>query len=194
MPVTDVRIMTNRVRRAVEGVGAPVVLTADEIKDLIADALADIVLYSGADIFGKSLLVTGRGVNNEPDEYATSDELTVPETSVVAAQAALTYFFYAFSNLKVSEKIADEAQNWEYALSATLLKDQLALLIANRDRALDQITAAGLWAAEGYESFLAARDLYTSYLVEPWVHGLNTGQPGFQITVQDQDHRFGGYG
>lgn len=191
MPVTDVRIMTNRVRRAVEGVAGPDVLTDDEVKDLIADALADIVLYSGSGVFGKALLVTGRGVNDEPDEYATSDELTLPETSVVAAQAALTYFFYAFSSLKTSEKIADEAQSWEYSLSATLLKDQLALLIANRDRALAQVTASGLWASEGYESFLAARDVYTSRLVEPWVHGLDSG--GYSdVVVLQADPRFGG--
>jgi hypothetical protein len=186
MAQTDVRVMTGRVRRAVEGVGTPEVLTDDEIKDLIADALADIVLYSGADVFGKTLIVTSRGVNGEPEEYATSDELTLAEQSVVAAQAALTHFFYTFVNLKVQEKIADEGQSWEYTLSATLLRDQLAFLVANRDRALEQVTAAGTWPAEGYESFLAVRDQYTSRLVEPWVHSLTAGG--------GQDYRFGGAG
>lgn len=186
MAETDIRVMTGRVRRAVEGVGTPAGLTDDELKDLIADALADIVLYSGAGVFGKELLVTDRGVNGEPEEYATSEELTLAEQSVVAAQAALTYFFYAFANMKTSERIADEAQSWEYTLSASLLKDQLALLIANRDRALEQVTASNTWPVEGYESFLAARDLYTSVLVEPWVYGIGVG--GGQV-----DYRFGGY-
>lgn len=182
---TDIRVMTGRVRRAVEGVGTPASLTDDEIKDLIADALADIVLYSGAGVFGKTLIVTDRGVNDEPTEYATSDELTLAEQSVVAAQAALTYFFYSFVNLKVHEKIADEGQSWEYTLSATLLRDQLAYLIKNRDNALEQVTAAGNAVLEGYESFLAVRDAYTSRLVEPWVHAIGVGG--------QQDFRFGGY-
>jgi hypothetical protein len=185
MAQTDVRAMIGRVRRAVEGVGVPAVLSDDEIKDVVADALADIVLYSGADIFGKSLVITDRGVNGEPVEYATSDELTLPEQSVVAAQAALTHFFYTFVNLKVHERIGDEAQSWEYALSPTLLHDQLAYLISNRDRALAQVTAAGDWPAEGYESFLAIRDQYTSLLVEPWVQALGIG---------GQDYRFGTIG
>lgn len=174
MAVSDIRIMTGRVRRAVEGVGATAVLTDDEIKNLIADALADIVLYTGS-VFGKTLMVTSRGVNNEPEEYATSDELTLAEQSVVAAQAALTHFFYSFVNLKVSEKIADEAQTWEYSLSATLLKDQLAFLIKSRDTALELVNVGG--ALDSYESFLSVRDSYTSRLVEPWVVG-NIGAGG----------------
>lgn len=186
MPQTDIRIMTSRVRRAVEGVGEPPVLTDDQIKDMIADALADILLYSGGGgIFGKGeLIVVSRGVGGEPEEYATTDELTLPEQSVVAAQAALTRFYYTFANLKVQEKISDEGQSWEYARSATLLRDQLAHLIAERDRALEQVTASG-WVAESYESFLAVRDQYTSLLIEPWVNATGVG---------GQDFRFGGAG
>lgn len=197
MPQADIRVMTGRVRRAVEGVGAPIVLTDDEIKDLIADSCADIILYSGNGIFGKDLLITLRGVNNEAEEYATTDELTLPEQSVVGAQAALTHFFYTFSNAKMTEKIADEAQSWEYGLSATLLRDQLALLVANRDRAIEVITNAGAWLAEGYESFLAARDLYTSRMVEPWVHTINASgyQGGQDYFLGEGAHQgFGGYG
>lgn len=180
MAQTDIRLMTGRVRRAVEGVAGPAVLTDDEIKDLIADALADIVLYTGS-AFGKELIITERGVNGEPEEYATSDELSLPEQSVVAAQAALTHFFYAFVNLKVGEKIHDEGQGWEYTLSPTLLRDQLAFLIKSRDGALELVNAGqGL---EEYESFLAVRDNYTSRLVEPWV---------YHYPLDGQDYRFGG--
>jgi hypothetical protein len=182
MALTDIRVMTGRVRRAVEGVGGAAVLTDDEIKDLIADALADIVLYTGS-VFGKTLIVTDRGANNEPTEYATSDELSLAEQSVVAAQAALTHFFYTFVNLKVSEKIHDEGQGWEYTLSATLLRDQLAFLIKARDAALELADTTG--AMDSYESFLAIRDSYTSRLVEPWVNAVGTGGQG------GQDYRFG---
>lgn len=178
---TDIRMLIGRVRRAVEGVGTAAVLTDDEVKDLIADAMADIILYSGNGVFGKELVVTARGVNNEPIEYATSDALTLAEQSVVAAQAALTHFFYTFVNLKVSERISDEGQTWEYSLSATLLRDQLKYLIDNRDRALEQVAPIGL---DGYESFLAVRDAYTSRLVEPWVQA--------SIGAGGQDYRFGG--
>lgn len=184
MAQTDIRVMTGRVRRAVEGVGATAVLTDDEIKDLIADALADIILYTGS-VFGKLLLITSRGVNDEPEEYATSDELTLAEQSVVAAQAALTHFFYTFVNLKISERIGDEGQTWEYSLSATLLRDQLAFLIKSRDDALALVAAAGAAVLEGYESFLAIRDSYTSRVIEPWVAG--------NVGVGGQDPRFGGY-
>lgn len=181
MAETDIRVMTGRVRRAVEGVGAAAVLTDDEIKDLIADALADIVLYTGS-VFGKQLLVTGRGVNNEPVEYATSDELSLAEQSVVAAQAALTHFFYAFVNTKISERIGDEGQTWEYSLSATLLRDQLAFLIKSRDKALELVNVGA--ALDAYESFLAVRDSYTSRAIEPWIQG-GSG------AGQEIDHRFG---
>ena len=60
-------------------------------------------------------------------------------------------------------------------------------LLAGR-KIVTEIVAPGprFWPAEGYESFLAVRDQYTSQLVEPWVHGL-TGAGG-------QDFRFGGAG
>src|SRR5688500_9923087 len=134
--VTDIRVLVPRVRRRLEGAGAPEVLTDDAIKDLVADALSSILLYSGS-IFGKTLDVAERDANNVPTEYTTSDELTLQEGAVVAAQAALDHFFFTFASLKTSERIADEAGSWEYARSATLLKDQLALLVKERDRALD---------------------------------------------------------
>lgn len=182
MAVTDIRVMIPRVRRAVEGVGAPVVLTYDEIKDLIADALSDILLYTGS-IFGHELVVTQRDVNNWPTEYATSDELTLAEQSVVAAQAALSHFFFTFANVKVSERISDEGQTWEYTMSASLIRDWLKHLIGERDRALQQVIAAGL-TLEVYESFLAVRDVATSRVIEPWIEGVSA--------AGGQDYRFGG--
>ena len=124
-------------RRALEGAGAPEVLSEDAVNDLTADAIAEVILYTGG-VFGKQLLVTGddQGV---PDEYATNEALTLREQAVIATQAALNYFFQKFSAMKTTERIADEAQTWEYTLSANLLNEQLKLLIGERDRALQAL-------------------------------------------------------
>lgn len=192
MAVTDIRIMVRRVRRAIEGVGTVAVLADSEVKDIIADAMADIILYSGGGVFGNEMLITARGVNGEPVEYATSDELSLPEQAVVAAQAALTYFFFRFQGTKISESIADEGQTWDYTLSSGLLRDGLKYLVDMRDQALASIQEGQL--SDSYVSFIEARDQLTSRMIEPWVRGYATG--GAQITegfatFSEQDFRFG---
>jgi hypothetical protein len=167
MPEQDVRVLVPRVRRALEGAGAPPKLTNDAVKDVVADALSDILLYTGS-VFGKTLDVTATDVDGGfPTEYATSDPLSLAEGSVVAAQAALTFFFHQFSGVKVSQQISDEAQTWQYSLSATLLRDQLKLLQDERDKALEALeNTSGL---ESYVSFIGVRDVLTSRAIEPWV-------------------------
>ena len=77
----DIRVMVPRVRRALEGAGAPPVLTDDAIKDLTADAIAEVILYTGG-VFGHELVVTARDdATNAPTEYATDPELTLSEQS-----------------------------------------------------------------------------------------------------------------
>lgn len=171
--------MVPRIRRAVEGVGQTAVLTDDQMRDLTADALAAVILYTGS-AFGKELLVTSYAAGNVPEEYSTSDALTLPEQTVVATQAALDHFFRQFSDAKVSETIADEAQNWSYTLSSTLIKDRLAQLMAERDRALEALMEADTTGLDAYSSFLAVRDHQTAMAVEPWLSALsNVG--GLQI-------------
>ena len=177
----DIRVMVPRVGRALEGAGAPPVLTGDAIKDLTADAIAEVILYTGG-VFGHELVVTDRDdATNAPTEYATDPELTLSEQSVIATQAALNYFFHEFSGMKVSERIADEAQSWEYSLSANLLVQQLKLLISERDKALAILEAEGA-PLDAYESFLAVRDAHVSQMVEPWVSGAPwCGQEDFRF-------------
>jgi hypothetical protein len=166
----DVRVLVPRIRRAVEGAGAPAVLTDDAVKDLAADAIAAVILYTGS-VFGKQLVVTDTDdATGAPSEYATSAPLTLEEGTVIAAQAALDYFFHRFAEMKVSEQIADEAQTWEYTLSANLIRDQLKLLVEQRDKALEALSGALGPAYDSYASFIATRDLHTSMLIEPWVH------------------------
>jgi hypothetical protein len=171
MAQSDVRVLVPRIRRAVEGAGAPPSLGDDALKDLAADAIASVILYTGS-AFGKQLLVTERDESGAPVEYATSEELTLPETAVIAAQAALDFFFFDFAGKKVSERIGDEAQTWEYTLSANLLVQQLRQLREERDKALGALAGVPL---DGYESFLAVRDLEVARLVEPWVNGGGVG-------------------
>jgi hypothetical protein len=138
---TDTRVLIPRVRRAVEGIGAPERFSDDDINFLIADSIADVILYTGG-MFGKDLLVTARDPDpGPPSEYATSDELTFPEESMIAAQAALTAVYQQLSELKVQETIRDEGQEWSYALSATLMRDRIKQLQSERDKALTVIAS-----------------------------------------------------
>src|SRR4051794_22250547 len=135
---TNIRVLVPRVRRAVEGAGAPAVLSDDAIKDLVADSIAAVLLYSGS-VFGKTLDVAEVDGNGAPFEYTTSDPFTLQEQVVIANQAALDYFFFQFVGFKTSERIADEAGAWEWTTSAGVLKAQLDLLVSERDKALAAI-------------------------------------------------------
>lgn len=175
MAATDIRQMVPRVRRALEGAGAPEVLTDEAIKDIVADACADIMLYTGG-LFGKTLTVTDRDLTtNAPTEYETSDELSLAEQSLLSAQAALSYFFFLFAGLKVRERIGDEANSWEYELSGALMRDQLKLLKQQRDDAIVAIAETSGAILDSYSSFVAIRDRETSRLVEPWVYDYGFG-------------------
>lgn len=179
----DIRTMVPRVRRAIEGVGSTPTLSDGNVKDLVADALADVVLYSGG-LFGAELLVTA-DENGIPTEYATSEALTLPQQGVVAIQAALNFFFFRFVDAKTSERIADEAQSWEWTKSANLVRDQLKYLIEQRDKALEQVADEGA-PLDAYESFLAVRDESIAAWIEPWAAG--SGGSG------QEDYRFGTVG
>ena len=183
MAQQNIRVILPRVRRALEGAGAVEVMSDEAIKDIVADALSDILLYTGS-VFGKTLdvLETDPG-GGFPTEYATSEPLSLAEGSVVAAQAALTFFFFRFAGTKIQEQISDEAQHWSYSLSASLLKDQLKLLVDQRDKAIEALeSTSGL---ESYVSFISVRDVVTSRAIEPWVDGA-AGVGGMT------DFRFGG--
>lgn len=185
----DIRELGPRVQRAIEGVvQGNWELTSDEIKDVTADACADILLYTGS-IFGSQLMITSRdGITNAPTEYATSIELAPDQASVVSAQAALTYFYHRFSGMKMSEQISDEASHWEYSLSPNLLIAQLKLLQDTRDRALEAIESRQ-GGMEAYVSFLSVRDQTVARYIEPWVYGHSEGY-GIGAGGLEGDFRF----
>lgn len=173
--------MVPRVRRAVEGVGAPAVLTDDEVKDLVADAIAAIILYTEGE-FIVGLVVTA-DEDGSPTEYATTDVLPLPEQTLIALQAAIDHFSYQVSGVKVSEKIADEAQTWEWSKSAQLLRDKLKQLIDARDKVIDGLLEAGA-PLDTYASFLTTRDCFVAAQIEPWVTGhLTSGQEDYRFNT-----------
>jgi hypothetical protein len=178
MAAQDVREFIPRVRRAIEG---PVPTSADELSDasveaLAADAIADVILLTvGA--WQHALVVSERDADsNVPTHWAVDPGLSLEEESVIAAQAAITYFFHLVRNQKISERIQNEGGEWEYAYSATLMRDQIKLLQDMRDRALAALQSSNPALAR-YASILAVRDRVGSALLEPWTHGgLGGGQ------------------
>lgn len=172
MAAQDVAEISPRVRRAVEG---PVPLTSGALQDaailaMAADAIADVILLTNGQ-WEHKLVVSHRNEDtNAPDGWQVDPPLEPEEESMIAAQAAINYFVFIFQNKKVSERIQNEGQEWEYGLSANLLRDTLAALKEQRDAALTSLKAANPIMAR-YASLLEVRDRIASAVLEPWVSG-----------------------
>jgi len=170
----DVRVLIPRVRRAIDGpmasgATAPTATLDDEqLKAYVADAIANVIFYSGG-AFAHTLDVSQRdAIYGAPTEWTVNPPLDEAETTLVAAQAALDYFFWSLKSLKTQETIRDEGSEWSYTLSATLMRDQMNLLRAMRDKALETLEARTA-VLETYGSFIAIRDADVSGLIEAWV-------------------------
>lgn len=187
-PVTDlrdIRVLTPDTRRAIDGPTATSSaavsssLDDDQVKNLIADALGDVILLEGG-VFGKTLEVTARDdYYQAPTEWRTSEELSVQEKRAIVAQAALNFYFQTVKSLKTSEVISDEGQSWEYSLSAQLLRDQLRALIDMRDKAIAALADEGV-PASAWVDYVHERDLVAWTLLDPQQH-LSTGGVGGQF-------------
>lgn len=176
----DTRVLIPRARRAIEGpdavsgsAGVPAGTLSDEqVNAMVADAISGVILLSGS-LFGKQLVVAHRDeFYKAPDQWVTSEELTEPEQMVIAYQVALDYYQRVIEGMKVSERIQDEGQIWEWSISATVLAERLKSLRADRDKALEQVDP---FQAEVWVNTLYERDRVTDMLIEPWVTG-NGGQ------------------
>jgi hypothetical protein len=188
-PVTDLRdtrVLIPRVRRALQGPQASGLtaeaneLSDDEANGLIADALADIILYGGGEeVFGHQLVVSARDEDYmAPIAWMTDTPLTEYEGSVVIAQAALNYYLNFAKTLKTSERIADEGQEWEYQIAATVITQQIKALREDRDRALEALRGRNV-VTDDYINYLQVRDSYTDSLIEPWAFGGGRGGQEF---------------
>lgn len=174
----DIEVLVPAVKRALGTVGLGSLTDAD-VYDLTADALADVMLYTGS-VFGTKLVVLTRTAEGVPETYGTERELTLTETAVIRAQAALNRLFVVLRDEKISERLADESQVWEWARSAQLLRDQLKLLVDERNKALDAMMAQGA-ALDAYESFVASQDSYVSQRIEPYLDRWGGGDVGVPV-------------
>lgn len=171
MAAQDCAELIPRVRRALEGPipqeAGPTRLSDDQVEALAADAIADIILLS-AGKWPHQLIVSVRDPDsNYPTHWQVDPELTPEEESVVAAQAAIGYFFQWVKDFKSSEKITNEGQAWEYSTSSTLVLAQLKLLQEQRDAALEALVRVYPVLAR-YASILVVRDRIGAALLEPW--------------------------
>lgn len=172
----NVTALIPRIRRALEGVNATDAdLSDDAAKAVIADALADIILYTGG-TFPHTLTVTDRDDTTEaPTEWEVDPALEIHEEGIVVAQAAINYLFFDLRNAKVQETISSEGESWTYASSANVVQKQLEMLMRMRDEALDQVRSEGV-ALDAFVSFVAVRDRTAAAIVEPWTSAGMLGQ------------------
>jgi hypothetical protein len=181
MAAQDVRELIPRVQRAVYGPDVPTsgALSEAQLAAMAADAIADVILMTTGQ-WGHTLDVTARdATSNFPTEWAVDPALSLEEESVIAAQAALTYFFHTVKSQKVSERIVHEGREWEYTISANVLRDQIKLLIDQRNMALDALKFSNPVMAR-YASILHVRDALGAAMLEPWRDG---GLGGGQILL-----------
>lgn len=193
--INDVRVLIPRVRRALDGPAAsssaaPSSSYDDEaLKTLVADAIGEVIFFTGG-VFPHKLNVAARDdVYGAPTEWTIDPPLSEAEAGVIAAQAALNTYFFSLRDLKTSETIQDEGQQWSYSLSATLIRDQMQYLMALRDKALEQIKAEQSAALDTYISFIHERDVLASTYVEPWVAQIGPGWGAFEASGLELEAR-----
>jgi hypothetical protein len=181
----DLSALEPRVRRAIEGPKSPVpntdpnYLAPNQVEALAADAVADIIL-----------LTTGRWphvlvrTGTAPDEsWSVEPDLSEPEERLVAAQAALSFFFFVFQDLKTVESIQSEGQTYEVQRSAQAMVRQIDAIKSMRDDALAALLATEPVLAR-YASLIAQRDREHYALIETWRMGqpdVLTGPTGGQL-------------
>lgn len=175
--LTDLKVMVPRARRYIEGPYGPPEnrppLDDDVIYPLVADACADIILFSG-NLFGHTLIVSKRDNRaGFPTAWQTSEVLDEWEVSVITTQAAINYFFFLFRDLKISQAISNEGTSWEYSLSANVIRGYLQELQARRDMALQGLQKHHP-VIDRYASNIRVRDQATVALLEWW----DTVSPG----------------
>lgn len=177
MAAQDVRELVPRVRRALEG---PVPLndglSDEQVEAVAADAIADLILLTAGE-WGHTLDVTETDAQGAPLHFEVNPGLSLPESSLVAAQAALTHLFHELRETNVSETMRNEGQEWSYQKSATLLRDYLKVLAEQRDKALEALSAANPVMVR-VSSILAVRDRVASAAIEPWLY---EGRGGFVL-------------
>lgn len=193
----NIRLYVPKVARALYGptytdADAEQVLSGDQIKDLVADAIANIIFYTRG-LWPYTLNVTETTAEGYPYEYqinglapsgvpiVVSSQPPIYDETLIVKQAALDFFFWEFKDKKVQEEISDVAgQKWVYGLSANMLNQIYTGLRADRDEALKVVSERYSYLVD-YVSFIAERDALTSAMVEWWVRPGLTYPSGQEI-------------
>jgi hypothetical protein len=144
---------------------------------MVADATADAILFAGG-LFGHQLIVKARDpTEGFPTAWQTEAILDEWEVSVITAQVALNFFFFALRDLKNSESIKNEGTEWSYTLSANVLRDYISELQNQRDMALKALRS---WhpVIDRYASNIRVRDQATVAILEWWSTNIADRVPG----------------
>jgi hypothetical protein len=141
----EVAEIVPRVRRGIEGPrplgdADPERLDDIMVEQAAADAIGDLILYTAGQ-WPHTLLKGAEEGSTGMFHFSVDPALAIEEESLVAAQAALTFFFHDFRDKKVSEDMSNEGQSWSYSMSANTLRDQFKLLRDQRDLALAALKA-----------------------------------------------------
>lgn len=174
LELNNIRVLIPQTRRAIDGPTAiasgavSTTLDDDQVKNLIADSIAEIIFFTGG-LFDHALQVAARDdVYNAPTEWTVDPPLEAHEAVVITTQAALNYLFHELRDMKVQESIRDEGQEWSYTLSTNLIRDHLKWLQQLRDRALEEVQTP---MPVFFVSMLHERDLAVAQAVEPYFLG-----------------------
>lgn len=201
----DLRVLIPAVRRAIDGPtatsSASVSASLDdtEILGLIADATAEVILMTGGEtMFGYQLVVVERdSTYMAPVAWMTDTARNSNADVVIRSQAAINYFFQTVRDMKMSETIKDEGQEWDWELSASLVRDQMQYLIAVRNQALETMRALHA-PLDTYISLVANRDKMAAIFLEPYVEEIGAPVPytglGSEAGGYVYDYRFGSFG
>lgn len=167
-----------------------------EVVNLVADATGELILFS-QETFGYQLVVTERDPFYMAPVMWATDTVRVPAAdAAILSQAALDHYFWLIKTLKISESIKNEAQEWDYTLSANVIAAWIAYLRDNRDKALSalQVINAPL---DVYFSQVAERDRLAAAWLEPWVAEIGAPVPyvgGGGSGPLEYDYRFSTWG
>jgi hypothetical protein len=87
-------------------------------------------------VFGKQLVVTDTSTRDGRPGRVRDERRADARggQAVIATQAALDYFFHQFSQLKIRSRIGRRGADVGVPLSATLIRDQLKLLVDERNK------------------------------------------------------------
>jgi hypothetical protein len=179
--LTDLKVLVPRARRYIEGPYGPPSdrppLSDDSVYAAVADACADIILVSG-NLFGHKLIVKARDpTGGFPVAWQTDAVLEEWEAAVITTQVALNYFFFLLRELKTSESIKNEGSEWEYTLSANVVRDYLKELQARRDLALEGLMKHHP-VLDRFASIIRVRDQATVAILEWWSTNAADSAPG----------------